>query len=116
MAYNTYMAAATALLGLVVSFPFIELTEEDTRFQRLPPISLSLAIEVAETVIPGQAIDAQLEIVEGTPVYEIHVLGGDLSLSTVKVDGLDGVVTVVRDSEDQQQIDELIRSEQGGSI
>ncbi len=115
MAYNTYMTAAIALLGLGVTLPFLGPTEENTRFQSIP-ISMSQAVEAAEMVIPGQAIDAQLAIVEGSPVYEIHVLGFDLSLSTVKVDSLDGEVAVVLDSEDQQQFDELIRSEQGGSI
>lgn len=115
MAYNTYIAAAIALLGLGVSLPFIGPTEEDARF-RLIPISMSQAVEAAEMVIPGQAIDARLEIVEGNPVYAIHILGADSSLSTVKVDGEDGEVTVVLDSEEQQQGDALIRSEQGGSI
>jgi peptidase YpeB-like protein len=115
VAYNIYMTAAIALLGLGVSLPFMGPSEEATRFHTIP-ISMSQAVEAAEMVIPGQAIDARLEIVEGSPVYAIHILGVDNSLSTVKVDGEDGEVTVVLDSEEQQQGDELIRSEQGGSI
>ncbi|HSB44908.1 MAG TPA: PepSY domain-containing protein [Nitrospira sp.] len=109
------MTAAIALLGLGVSLPFMGPTEENTRFQSIP-ISMSQAVEAAEMVIPGQAIDARLEIVEGSPVYAIHILSIDNSLSTVKVNGEDGEVTVVLDSDEQQQVDELIRSEQGGSI
>ncbi len=115
MAYNTYMAVASVLLGLAVSLPFVEPTEEDELLQPLP-ISMSQAVEAAESVIPGQVINAQLEIVEGSPVYEIHVLGVDHGLSTVQVDGEDGEVTVILDSENPQQTDELIRPEQGGSI
>jgi hypothetical protein len=115
VAYNTYVTAAIALLGLGVSLPFMGPTGEDTRFQPVP-LSMSQAVEAAEMVIPGQAIDAQLEIIEGTPVYAIHMLGVDSSLSTVKVNGEDGKITVVLDSEEQQQEDELISSEQGGSI
>lgn len=115
MAYNTYMAVASVLLGLAVSLPFVEPTEEDALLQPLP-ISMSQAVEAAETVIPGQAVDAQLEIVEGSPVYGIHILGVDSSLTTVKVDGEDGDVTVILDSEYQQQRDELIRSEQESLI
>lgn len=115
MTYNPYMTIAIALLGFTISLPFMEPTEEDTRLKPLP-ISMSRAVEAAETIIPGQVIDAQLAIVEGSPVYEIHVLGVDRGLSTVKVDGEDGEVTVVLDSENQQQRDEGFHSEQGGSI
>jgi peptidase YpeB-like protein len=115
LAYNTYITAAIALLGLGVSLPFLGPTKQDTRFQPIP-ISMSQAVEAAEMVIPGQAIDARLEIVEGSPVYAIHILDVDNSLSTVKVNGEDGEITVVLHSDDQQQGDELIRFEQGGSI
>ncbi|MGH7184183.1 MAG: hypothetical protein ACREJN_19720, partial [Nitrospiraceae bacterium] len=64
------MSSATALglglsLGLLVS-KLGEL-EKEARFQPLS-ISMSSAVQTAEAVAPGQAIHAQLEIIQGRPV------------------------------------------------
>lgn len=127
MGFNKHIAAAIELLGLSVSVPSaitflgismpapsvkvtepaLEMTEGRTQAQvHLLPISMSQAVEAAEAVVPGQAISAQLEVVEDRPVYEIQMVGIDRSLSTVEVDGEHGEVAVVPDREDQGQTEE----------
>lgn len=100
---NMSMVAAIGLglsLGLLVS----ELgePEKEARFQPLS-ISMSLAVQTAEAVAPGQAIHAQLEIVQGRPVYEIEMLGFDQSLNKVQVGAEDGNVAILM-SDDQEQV------------
>lgn len=115
MGLSTNMGAAIVLLGLSVSLYSSELTEEETLAPPLP-VSMSQAVEAAETAIPGQAIDAQLEIAEGRPVYEIHMLSIDRTVNRVQVDAQDGEVTVVLDTEAERQTDDLVQTEKGGSV
>lgn len=95
MGLNLNMGASIVLLGLSMGFPLTELSEtaEQAQFRPLP-ISMSMAVEAAEAATPGQAINAQLEIAEGRPVYDIYMLGIDLGLSKVQVDAQDGGVAV----------------------
>jgi uncharacterized membrane protein YkoI len=121
MGLNANMVAGVGVLVLGVSlgFPLAELreTEETTQFQPLP-ISMSMAVEAAEVVAPGQAIVAQLDIDQGRPVYEIHILGPDQSLSTVQVDAQDGEVALVVAEEQEQtkQQEHIVQPGQGGAI
>ena len=112
------VVAVTMLLGVAVGLTWVELsqTEESTQFQPLP-ISMSKAVEAAETATAGQAINAQLELAEGRPVYEIHILGPDHSLSTVHVDAQNGEMAfVIGEEQDQPSKEEILRSQQGGAI
>ena len=120
MGLNANMLAGVGVLVLGVSlgFPLAEQsqTEERMEFQPLP-ISMSIAVEAAEEVAPGQAIVAQLDIVQGRPVYEIHILGPDQSLSTVHVDAQDGeVALVIGEEQEQPSKEEIVQSHQGGAI
>jgi len=120
MGLNANMVAGVGVLVLGVSlgFPLAEQskTEESMQVQPLP-ISMSMAVEAAEVVAPGQAIVAQLDIVQGRPVYEIHILGPDHSMSTVHVDAQDGeVALVVAEEQDQPSKEEILQSQQGGAI
>jgi len=111
------VVAVTMLLGVAVGLTWVELsqTEESTQFQPLP-ISMSKAVEAAETATAGQAIIAQLDIAEGRPVYEIHILGPDRSVSTVQVDAEDGEVALVIDEEQEHSTEEdSVQSLQGGT-
>jgi len=116
MGHNMKMAAAIVLLGLSVSLPSVELTEEDMQVRPLP-ISMSQAVEAAESAMPGQAIDAQLEITAGRPVYEIHMLSVDRGVNRIQVDAQDGEVAIVVDGEEKKQMEEeIVPSEKGGAI
>src|SRR5262245_44461485 len=112
MGLNVNTVAATMLLGVAVGFPLAELSEieEEMNFQPLP-ISMSLAVEAAETATSGQAINAQLELAEGRPVYEIYMLGIDLSLSKVQVDAQDGEVAVVDTQQQQPKKEQIVQPE-----
>lgn len=116
---NIVAATATILLGVAVGLPLVDLsqTEEEMKFQPLP-ISMSIAVEAAETATAGQAINAQLQLAEGRPVYEIYMLGMDLNLSKVQVDAQDGEVAVVVDEQQQQPKREQIAQphQEGGTI
>ncbi len=118
MGLTVNMVAAIVVLGGSLSFPVAELreTEEETQFRPLP-VSMSMAVEVAEAATPGQAINAQLEIAEGRPVYEIYMLGIDLSLSKVQVDAQDGEVAVeVGEEQEQTQKEQIVQpGQQGGA-
>lgn len=107
------MVAAVVLAGVSVGFPVAELSDtgEQTQFRPLP-ISMSLAVEAAEGVAPGQAINARLEIAEGRPVYEIVMLGIDRRLNTVQVDAQDGeVALVVGGEQEPTKQDEIVQPE-----
>lgn len=113
MDLNMCMVAAVVLAGVSVGLPVAELSDtgEQTQFRPLP-ISMSLAVEAAEGVAPGQAINAQLEIAEGRPVYEIVMLGIDRRLNTVQVDAQDGeVALVVGGEQEQTKQDEIVQPE-----
>jgi len=115
---NMVTGVGVLVLGVSLGFPLAKLseTEERTQFQPLP-ISMSMAVEAAEVVAPGQAIVAQLDIDQGRPVYEIHILGPDQSLSTVQVDAQDGEVAfVIGEEQDQPSKEEIVQSQQGGAI
>jgi len=118
---NMIAIAAAMLLGVTVGFtlfPLVELsrTEGEMQFEPLP-ISMSKAVEAAETATAGQAITAQLELDEGHPVYEIYMLGVDLSLSKVEVDAQDGDVAVMVDEQQQRpKKEENVQLHQGGTI
>jgi hypothetical protein len=120
MGLNANMVAGVGVLVLGVSlgFPLPELSQTEERIQFQPlPISMSMAVEAAEVVVPGQAIIAQLDIAQGRPVYEIHILGPDHSLSTVHVDAQDGEVAfVIGEEQDQPSKEEIVQSQQGGAI
>jgi len=90
------MSIVTAIgLGLSLSLlPLLDESEKPTPVQPLS-ISMSLAVQTAEALAPGQAIHAQLEIVQGRPVYEIDMLGLDQSINKVQVGAEDGTVAVV---------------------
>ena len=119
MGLNANMVAGVGVLVLGVSlgFPLAKLseTEERTQFQPLP-ISMSMAVEAAEVVAPGQAIVAQLDIVQGRPVYEIHILGPDQSLSTVHVDAQDGEVAVMDEQQQQPKKEQIVLPDHRVSI
>ena len=79
-------------------------------------ITMSEAVEAAEAVIPGQAVEAQLAIAdEGRPVYEVHMLRIDHSLLTAQVDAEDGQVVVIDDNEPTDE-DEMVQAGKGGTI
>jgi len=105
MGLGLNMSIATALgLGLSLGILVSKLgePEKEARFQPLS-ISMSSAVQTAEAVAPGQAIHAQLEIVQGRPVYEIDMLGFDQSFNTIQVGAEDGNVAVVV-SEDRERV------------
>ncbi|MBU6433592.1 MAG: PepSY domain-containing protein [Nitrospirae bacterium] len=118
MGLNLNMGVSIVLLGLSVGFPLMELSETAEQTQFLPlPISMSVAVEAAEAATPGQAIHAQLEIAEGRPVYEIYMLGIDLSLSKVQIDAQDGQVTVgVGEKQELTKREQMVQPDQGGPI
>ena len=120
MSLNANMVAGVGVLvlGISLGFPLAEQSETEERMQFQPlPISMSSAVEAAETATAGQAIIAQLDIAQGRPVYEIHILGLDRSLSTVQVDAQDGEVALVIDEEqDHPTKEEIVQSQQGGAI
>jgi len=118
MSLNMSAVTAIGLLGLSLAFPVSELGEPEKEAQIQPlPISMSLAVRVAEAAAPGQAIQAQLEIAQGRPVYEIAMLGLDRSLNKVQVDAEDGEVAIVM-GEEQEQMEEqeTVEPQQGGAI
>jgi peptidase YpeB-like protein len=118
MGFNVNTVAAIVTLGVLLGFPLAELseTEEELQFRPLP-VSMSMAVEAAEAAAPGQAIVAQLDIAQGRPIYEIHILGLDQSLSKVQVDAKDGEVAVVLGEEQEQpEKEQIIQPEQGGAI
>lgn len=117
MGLKLNMGASIVLLGLTVGFPLTELSETAEQIQLRPlPISMSVAVEAAEAVTPGQAINARLEIAEGRPVYEIYMLGIDSSLNTVQVDALDGeVALVVGEEQEQTTQEEMVQPHEGGA-
>ena len=90
------MSIVTAIgLGLSLSLlPLLDEPDKPTPVQPLS-ISMSLAVQTAEALAPGQAIHAQLGIVQGRPVYEIDMLGLDQRLNKVQVGAEDGNVAVV---------------------
>ncbi len=119
MGLGLNMSIVTAIgLGLTLGFLVSELGEHENgaRFQPLS-ISMSLAVQTAEAIAPGQAIHAQLEIVQGRPVYEIDMLGFNQRLNKVQVGAEDGNVAVVM-SDDQQQVGKIepAQSEKKGAI
>lgn len=118
MTFNMGRLTAVGVLGLSLGLPMSELTEpeRDARIHPLP-ISMSLAVRAAEAVAPGQAIQAQLELAQGRPVYEIDMLGLDHSLNKVQVDAEDGqVAIVIREEEEQTGKQETVQPQQGGAI
>jgi hypothetical protein len=118
LGFNKNVVAAIVLLGLSVGLSSAELSDTEEEMQVRPlPISMSLAVEAAEAVAPGQAITAQLEIAEGRPVYEIVMLGIDHRVSTVQVDALDGEVALeVGEGQEVTKQESSVRPEQGGAI
>jgi len=120
MGLNANMVAGVGVLVLGVSlgFPLAEQSQTEESMQVQPlPISMSMAVEAAETATAGQAITAQLEVDEGRPVYEIHILGPDHSLSTVHVDAQNGEMAfVIGEEQDQPSKEEILQSQQGGAI
>ena len=118
MGLNMNMGAFVLLLGLSVGVPLTQLSEtpEQTQFQPLP-VSMSMAVEAAETVMSGQALTAELQIAEGRPVYEIYMLGIDLSLSKVQVDAQDGeVALVVGEEQELTKKEQIVHHDQRGAI
>ena len=114
---NIVAATATILLGVAVGLPLVDLsqTEEEMQFQPLP-ITMSMAVEAAETATAGQAINAQLELAEGRPVYEIYMLGMNLNLSKVQVDAQDGEVAVVDEQQQQPKKEQIVLPDHRVSI
>ncbi len=117
MGFNMNMVAATVVLGVSLGVPLAEVneTEELAKIEPLP-ISMSMAVEAAEAAAPGQAIIAQLDIAQGRPVYEIHILGRDHSLSKVQVDAQDGEVLVMGEDPEQTRKEQMVHPDQGGAI
>jgi hypothetical protein len=107
------VVAAVVLAGVSVSLPVADWTDKDEETQFRPlPISMSLAVEAAEAVAPGQAINAHLEVAEGRPVYEIHMWSVDHSLNIVQVDAQDGEVALVTGEEQEHTTqEEIVRPE-----
>lgn len=119
MGLNMNTAVAIMALGVSLGFPLAEVSEPEQKTMQFRPlpISMSMAVEAAETAAPGQAIVAQLDITQGRPIYEIHILGLDRSLSKVEVDAEDGEVAVVVGEEPEQpEKEQIIQPEQGGAI
>ena len=118
MGLNMSVGALVVLLGLSVGLPLAQLSETAEQGQFRPlPVSMSMAIEAAEAVTSGLAINAQLAITEDRPVYEIYVLGIDLSLSKVQVDAQDGEVAVGVVEEQELTIKkQIVHPGQGGAI
>lgn len=106
------MLAAVMLAGVSVGLPVAELSDTEKAQFRPLPISMSLAVEAAEGVAPGQAINAQLEMAEGRPVYEIHMWAIDRSVITVQVDAQNGEVAfVVGEEQEQMNQEEIVQPE-----
>jgi hypothetical protein len=118
MSLNMNVGAFVVLLGLSVGLPLSQLSEtvEQPQFRPLP-VSMSMAVEAAEAVTSGQALNALLGITEDHPVYEIYVLGINLSLIKVQVDALDGEVVVgVGEEQGLRKIEQIVQPDQGGAI
>ena len=118
MSLNMNVGAFVVLLGLSVGLPLSQLSEpvEQPQF-RLLPVSMSMAVAAAESVTSGQALNALLGMTEDHPVYEIYVLGIDLSLIKVQVDALDGEVVVgVGEEQGLRKIEQIVQPDQGGAI
>lgn len=107
------MVVAVVLAGVSVGLPVAELSDTEKAQFRPLPISMSLAVEAAEGVAPGQAINAQLEMADGRPVYEIHMWAIDRSLIIVQIDAQDGEVALVVGEEQEQmkQEEEIVQPE-----
>jgi len=118
MGLNINMGVLLVLLGLSVGLPLTQLNEtaEQIQFQPLP-VSMSTAVEIAEAVTSGQALNAQLELAEGHPVYGIYMLSHDLSVSKVQVDAQDGEVSVVVGEERElSKKEQIVQPDEGGAI
>jgi uncharacterized membrane protein YkoI len=106
------------LLGCSVGVPLTQLndTMDQTQFQPLP-VSMSMAVQAAEAVTLGQALNAQLELADGRPVYKIYMLDADLSVSRVQVDAQDGeVALVVAEEQDSPKKEQIVHHGQGAAI
>ena len=118
MSLNMNVGAFVVLLGLSVGLPLSHLSEpvEQPQFRPLP-VSMSMAVKAAESVTSGQALNALLGMTEDHPVYEIYVLGIDLSLIKVQVDALNGEVVVgVGEEQGLRKIEQIVQTDQGGAI
>lgn len=117
MGLHMNMGALVLLLGCSVGVPLTQLndTVEPTQFQPLP-VSMSMAVEAAEAVTLGQALNAQLEMADGRPVYKIYMLDADLSLSRVQVDAQDGEVALVVTEEQLPKNEQIVHHGQRGTI
>jgi hypothetical protein len=118
MGLHMNMGALIVLLGCSVGVPLTQLndTVDQTQFQPLP-VSMSMAVEAAEAVTLGQALNAQLEIADGRPVYKIYMLDADLSLSRVQVDAQDGeVALVVAEEQEIPKKEQIVHHGQGAAI
>lgn len=119
-AMNSNVAASMMILSALVVSALPEsigsITRESTEELVRPlPITMSEAVETAEAVIPGQAVEAQLAIAdEGRAVYEVHMMGIDQSRHTVQVGAEDGQVLVIID--DNEPPDEMVQAGQRSSI
>jgi uncharacterized membrane protein YkoI len=111
------MGVLLVLLGCSVGVPLTQLndTVEQTQFQRLP-VSMSMAVEAAEAVTLGQALNAQLEMADGRPVYKIYMLDADLNVSRVQVDAQDGEVALVVTEEQLPKNEQIVHHGQRGTI
>lgn len=118
MGLHMNMGVLIVLLGCSVGVPLTQLndTVEQTQFQPLP-VSMSMAVEAAEAVTLGQALNAQLEMADGRPVYKIYMLDADLSLSRVQVDAQDGeVALVVAEEQEIPKKEQIAHHGQGAAI
>ena len=120
-AMNSNIAASMMILSVLVIPTMPEsigptAPESTDELVRPLPITMSEAVETAEAVIPGQAVEAQLAIAdEGRPVYEVHMLRIDQSLLTVQVGAEDGQVVVIDENKPTDE-DEMVQAGKGGSI
>lgn len=118
MGLHMNLGVLILLLGCSVGVPLTQLndTMDQTQFQPLP-VSMSMAVQAAEAVTLGQALNAQLELADGRPVYKIYMLDADLSVSRVQVDAQDGeVALVVAEEQDSPKKEQIVHHGQGAAI
>ena len=93
------MMVLLAGIGVLIStVTLAEVPQQGPEEVPLPlPIKMSEAVRAAETVIPGQVIEAELGFAESREIYEINVIGADNAEHTVLVDARNGDVAVISD-------------------
>jgi uncharacterized membrane protein YkoI len=92
----TLLAGLTGAASIVPAMAENHTPADATEMEAMSAVKLSIAeaSTAAEAKLGGKAVEVSLDVVNGTPVYVVSLLGADGTEIEANVDAMSGVVTM----------------------